>query len=486
MLNPISKDEATRMAAFLAEQGYTETGLRQTLGLRELPAPRLRNLPRLTSLTEGPNCLNTLVRWFWIGLPQAAEAATVHVPAWFLTLALDCGLLRRENTEVVPAAMLFPLDKFFFVADHTSKLELSDSDLVLWPNPTSRILARFTVRRHSRATLDLGTGSGVQAVFAAAHSDTVVATDLNRRAVSFAAFSARLNGADNVEAVEGDGFAPVADRTFDLIVSNPPFFIRPAEQYLFCDNPLELDNLCRKLAREAPRHLSEGGYFQMLCEWAGVEGQSWQERVSEWFENSGCDAVVLKGYSQDPAEYAEEHIRAVDGTTAADAQLYENYMNYYRCHKVEAIHGGGITMHRRSGRNWVRLEEVQHTPKDPFGDLVVEIFASQNFLLSHESDNELLETRPKLSPSLRLEQVFQREDGGWKQVELTLRMPKGLNPYIGVQPVVAEFLAQCDGNRSLKEVVDSFASKVDAPAQQVQQECLAAIRKLIERGFLLY
>jgi hypothetical protein len=485
MLNPISKDDARRMSVFLAEQGYTEAGLRQTLGLRELPAPRLRNLPRLTALTDEPNCLNTLVRWFWIGLPQASEAAAAHVPDWFLSSALDCGLLRQRNTELVATAMLFPLDKFVFVADLTNKLELSDSDLVLWPNPTSQILSRFTVRRHSRATLDLGTGSGVEAILAAAHSDTVVATDLNPRAVSFAAFSARLNGVDNVEALQGDGFAPVADRIFDLIVSNPPFFIRPAEQYLFCDNPLELDQLCHKLAREAPSHLSEGGYFQMLCEWAGVEGQSWQERVSEWFENSGCDALVFKGYSQDPAEYAEEHIRAVDGTTSADAQLFENYMSYYRRHKVEAIHGGGITMHRRSGRNWVRLEEVQHTPRDPFGDLIVEMFATQDFLLSHEKDSELLETRPRLSPSSRLEQVFQREDGGWKQVELTLRMPKGFNPYIGIRPVVAEFLAGCDGNRSLREVVASFSAKVDAPAQQVQQECLAAVRTLIERGFLV-
>ena len=33
--------------------------------------------------------------------------------------------------------------------------------MVLWPNPTSKFLARFAVRRHSRATLDLGTGSGI-------------------------------------------------------------------------------------------------------------------------------------------------------------------------------------------------------------------------------------------------------------------------------------------------------------------------------------
>ncbi len=133
--------------------------------------------------------------------------------------------------------MLFPADKFIFAADHTSKIDAGDPDLVLWPNPTSRLLSRFTVRRPSRATLDLGTGTGIQALAAAAHSERVVATDLNSRAVAFALFNARLNGIENVECLCGNGFEPVAGRKFDLIVSNPPFFITPAAQYLFCDNP---------------------------------------------------------------------------------------------------------------------------------------------------------------------------------------------------------------------------------------------------------
>ena len=64
-------------------------------------------------------------------------------------------------------------------------------------------------------------------------------------------------------------------------------------------------------------------------------------------------------------------------------------------------------------------------------------------------------------------------------------MPKGINPVIGVQPLVAEFLIECDGARPLAELVADFAAKADALPEQVQRECLAAVRKLIERGFLL-
>jgi HemK-related putative methylase len=76
----------------------------------------------------------------------------------------------------------------------------------------------------SRA-LDLGTGSGVGAVFAARRGYRVVAVDLNPEAVRCARLNALLHRLeDRIEAREGDLFAPVAGETFDLILFNPPFF----------------------------------------------------------------------------------------------------------------------------------------------------------------------------------------------------------------------------------------------------------------------
>jgi hypothetical protein len=485
LLNLTLPNDAERLRGFLSESGYSEDNLRGKLGLKDLPASRLRNFPRLQDLTREPNCINTLARWFWIGIPQDAAAAENHLPPWFIPLALQCGLLVRRGKDLWPEAMLFPADKFIFAADHTSKIDAADPNLVLWPNPTSRLLSRCTVRRHSRATLDLGTGTGIQALIAAGHSDKVVATDLNSRAVAFATFNARFNGIENVECLAGNGFAPVAGRKFDLIVSNPPFFITPAAQYLFCDNPLDLDQLCRKLAREAPLYLNEDGYFQMLCEWAEINGQPWQDRLSEWLEGTGCDAWVMKGYAQDPAEYAEEHIRTNTASPVRDAELYANYMAYYRERKVESIHGGVIIMHRRSGNNWIVLEEVQHTPKAPFGDLVLQTFATRDFLQSHSSDDQLLGVKPKLSENVRLEMIYQQAEEGWKRESLILRFVKGFDLFLGLQPIVAEFLSGCDGTRALSELIGNFATKADAPFEQVQKECLDVVRKLIERGFLL-
>jgi release factor glutamine methyltransferase len=73
--------------------------------------------------------------------------------------------------------------------------------------------------------LDMGTGSGVGAVFAARWAHRVVAVDVNRQAVRCAQINALLHRVeDRVDVREGDLFEPVAGERFDVVLFNPPFF----------------------------------------------------------------------------------------------------------------------------------------------------------------------------------------------------------------------------------------------------------------------
>ena len=72
--------------------------------------------------------------------------------------------------------------------------------------------------------LDMGTGSGVCAVFAAKHARRVVAVDINPAAVRCAGINALLNHLEHkIDVRHGDLFAPVPGERFDLILFNPPF-----------------------------------------------------------------------------------------------------------------------------------------------------------------------------------------------------------------------------------------------------------------------
>jgi len=241
--------------------------------------------------------------------------------------------------------------------------------------------------------------------------------------------------------------------------------------------------------KEAPAHLNEGGYVQMLCEWAQIKDQPWQERVAEWLEGSGCDAWVMKGLTQDPEEYAQQRIKETSDNSAQDAENYAGYMNYYRHRGVEAIHDGLIVMRRREVQNgcqnWARIEEVPTTPKGDLGDMIVASFAANDLMQQNDIDEKLLAMRPRMAPHVRLEQVCVQHEGQWRAEALTLRLISGFPFHMNVQPLVAEFLVTCDGTRTVGEAIQAFAANANAPVETVQKECVGIIRKLIERGFIV-
>lgn len=118
---------------------------------------------------------------------------------------------------------------------------VDDVNLVILPevfNPvlmrTGTFLAR-SLRPPARAdepgavtesrALDVGTGSGLGAIFAALRGYRVVGVDINPDAVRCARINAMLNDLDGrIEIRSGDLFTPVAGDLFDLVLFNPPFY----------------------------------------------------------------------------------------------------------------------------------------------------------------------------------------------------------------------------------------------------------------------
>jgi len=140
-------------------------------------------------------------------------------------------------------------------------------------NPRVFLTSKFFARRlgigPDDAVLDIGTGSGVLAIVAAASARRVVATDISPEAVRLARRNAEANGvADRVEVLQGDLFEPLRGRRerFDAILFNPPYLEgRPRPGSLL---DLALFDPGRALHRrffaEAADFLAPGGRL-MLC-----------------------------------------------------------------------------------------------------------------------------------------------------------------------------------------------------------------------------
>ena len=77
--------------------------------------------------------------------------------------------------------------------------------------------------RDSDRVLDMGTGSGINAILAASKSSHVLAVDINPYCIETGQRNAARNGvASRIEFRESDLFSNV-DGKFDLIIFDPPF-----------------------------------------------------------------------------------------------------------------------------------------------------------------------------------------------------------------------------------------------------------------------
>src|SRR3984893_5032452 len=127
------------------------------------------------------------------------------------------------------------------------------------------------------SVLDLCTGSGCLAVLAAGafRNAAIDAVDISRVALEVAARNVADYGLEHrVTLLRGDLFAPIGDRRYDLIISNPPYVDAEgmaelarecrAEPKLAFDGGADGLDLIRRILQEAERHLTpEGG---LLCE----------------------------------------------------------------------------------------------------------------------------------------------------------------------------------------------------------------------------
>lgn len=117
--------------------------------------------------------------------------------------------------------------------------------------------------RVSEEILDMGTGSGVCAVFAADFARRVVAVDINAAAVRCARINALLNDAESrIEVRQGDLFMPVKGERFDLILFNPPF-IRGAPRD-DRDSAWRSVDIAERFASGVREHLKPRGYALVL------------------------------------------------------------------------------------------------------------------------------------------------------------------------------------------------------------------------------
>lgn len=163
---------------------------------------------------------------------EALLASVLHAPRSYLfthpeeqlndqpAAAFAAAIERREKGE--PIAYITGRKEFW-------SLELSVSRDTLVPRPETETLVEQVLQLIPQdgpcRVLDLGTGSGAIAIAIASERTKCVvdAVDSSGAALKIANENACLYKLHNIRFLHGDWTEPVADRTFDIVVSNPPY-----------------------------------------------------------------------------------------------------------------------------------------------------------------------------------------------------------------------------------------------------------------------
>ncbi|MDX6211817.1 MAG: hypothetical protein QOF82_904 [Frankiales bacterium] len=486
---PAQPDDLRRLRQALLAAGYTVDGVPRALSPQAHDALGAGDPAPAVRATRDGSAMSTLVRLFLLGKAVPTQLCASALDPLTLDQAVAMGLLVADGDSMRAGLDVRPYGEpgagWFVVSDVAARPLRPDH--VLGVGGASVTLAQATVRDPVGTALDLGTGSGVQALHLSDHAMSVTATDRNPRALHLAGLTAALSAVPGWELLEGDLFAPVDGRRFDLVVSNPPFVVTPAGRFLYRDSGLAGDEVCRRIVHSAPGHLTDGGTAQLLANWLHVRGTDWTERLEGWLGGTGCDALVLQRELQDPAEYAALWLRdSGDDQAEGDlyASLYDDWLAWFDAHDVEAIGFGLISLRRNgSDRPVVSVENHPQPVEQPLGPTIAS-WLSRAVAVRDLSDDALLQTALDVAEDVRLEQRAVPGEG-WEVESQTLLQEGGLRRRAGIDEFGALVVAGCNGLQPLNGLLEILAPAYDLDAEDLRADALPLVRDLVRDGYLL-
>jgi methylase of polypeptide subunit release factors len=480
----------TRLREALRGADFTYDSVAAALGTTGHAAlSRNETLPGLRA-TRGGSPVETLTRLWLLQAPVLARDVERALPD-LLDPLCTAGLLERSVGEVRARVDVRPyatddLD-LWVTSDLTPGLDGGPSrvapDHVLGISSAATSLAQLTVREPVDRALDLGTGCGVQSLHLATHARSILATDVNQRALKLTRFNAGLNGlADRIEVREGSFFEPVAGERFDLVVTNPPFVISPAtgERLVYRDSGLPGDRVVENIVRGVPDLLNDGGTAQILANWMIVDGQSWEERLSSWVSDS--DAWVVQREVVDLPTYVELWLKDAGLHGAPDYhQRYDTWLSWFEDQGAEAVGFGWINLRRTGAEPTLRLEEWPYDIEQPIGPEVHAQFERTAGLRGF-SEEELASARLVARADLRQETYG--APGAADPEEIVLRQQRWVRRARQADTVEAALVGACDGELSVSQILDALADLLEQDVSDLRSAYLPTVRDLVSEGFL--
>jgi SAM-dependent methyltransferase len=497
----VDPDLLQRLRLDLTAAEYTVDALRQLWGTEaDAALHRGDRVPALRhARAVGPQPLALLARLFPLHDVLDDAELEAAVPALGLTGMRQLGIISDSGRATVDVRPLTALDSTgaaeWWIVSDLDELALGSAlptDHVLGVGGASLTLAGLQPTSPAGRVLDLGTGCGIQSLYAARRAEHVIATDVSRRALERAATTFALCGVGTVELRHGDLYAPVAGEHFDRIVSNPPFVITPRREgvplHEYRDGGRVGDGIVEEVVLGARDHLVAGGTAHLLGNWEYREGEDGLARVARWLEQAGLDGWIIERERQLPAEYAATWIR--DGGTRTGTPEHERlvgeWLDDFAARGVTAVGFGYLVLRKPGpGTSPLRRTEVVSTRSGEgasgLGDALLAGLAMHDRLAPLD-DAALAELRCIVAGDVTEERHY------WPGAEgptvIRLRQGGGLAREIEADAALAGFVGACDGGLTVGEIASALAHLLEVDEGTLREQLLPQVRELLVVGLL--
>lgn len=392
----MKKEELLPIYRKLKKYKYTEENVFQRLGVKDIEYILLKYFPIYLNFKLRENTpLDRLIRLFLLAIPlDEREMEEIFDPDE-IKLCREVGLISHNENGYFSTVDLFPCRGGFFASDHRFRDKYS-KNYVYPPGLDSYMLARGMIDNKSKYTLDLCTGSGIQAILASRFSKKVIGVDMNHRAINFARFNALLNQADNVRFLAGDLYQPVEDRKFDLILANPPFVPAPQQSIMFRDGEESGEAILERIIRGIPACMNKNGHAQIVTLLIFRKDEDYYDKLTDWLDFAEFQILVLASRYKEVENYVLEHVDYdVDYNKYSDEVT--RWLEIYKSEGIKKLADGLISMRYTPDIPFdLGIRDVKPVNK-PFSDKIKAFLDSMVEISIFNSPDKLRKRSYKLS-----------------------------------------------------------------------------------------
>lgn len=469
---------------------FTEAGVCAAAGIEtvyELPALKVRT-DRLVDPSDPQSLLVQLlidgepVRWTTVRDTLGRE----------LEILEELGLLQTSILDkdfCTASVALYPDEAMYIASDKHSNLDSVaigvPGDIVYSAmTPETHRFADLMPRRQCTDYLELCSGTGIAALIAArTFAANAWAVDITERSTRFAQFNAALNGLENVTAIAGDLYEPVAGKTFDVIVAHPPYVPSFETEMVFRDGGEDGEQITRRIIAGLGEHLRPGGQFHCDCMMTDRIDAPLEKRIREMLGPSASDFDIILGQAGilEPEDFL---IRMIRTQNLPPDALSRRRDTLERLGVERFVNAAFLIQRRKSARPVVTRRRMvsSATTAEHFQSYLQWSTTSARW---GENLDRLLESRPRRSPDVELHSHSAWRGGRWTVVESSLVTRTPFATEANCPAWFATLLARCDGAMTAREHLKHLRDIGVIPESGAEREFAVLIGRLIDGGFVV-